>query len=181
MKVIGKIFAVIFCIIYYFALTGLLLSAFVSNTLSGNYYADIFTNIDLKTIKASDLGEFFNEGQFDEDASLEDVIIEYFAAGNVEEEKIQALLNDKEARNKAGKVIGEIVSYAMGGEKPQISREEIKSFFDNPVVTDVTGNPTEENIDYLYNQINKAIEEVEGGINVGDNTKRNTNTVEVIR
>lgn len=180
MKVIGKILAVIICTIYSILLTVLIVLGFGTNVVSSNYYANVLENIDLQTIKVSDLEDFFDENQFDKDATLEDVLIEYFSEEDVDEAKIKALLNDKKARKTAGKVIGEIASYAMGGEKPEITRKEIEDFFDNPVVIDVTGKPTKEDIDNLYEEINEAIEEVKGGIDSG-NTKRNSESVEVLR
>lgn len=178
MKVIGKIFAVIICVVYFFLLTGLMVAGFGTNIVSSNYYSNVFESIDLEKLKVSDLSEFFNEGEFDEDATLEDVVIEYFAKENPDEAKIKVLINDKKVRKTAGKVLGDIISYSMGGEKPEITRNEIEDFFNNPVVKDVTGEPTEENIDYVYDQLNKAIEEVEGGMN-GRNAKRNSSSVKI--
>lgn len=176
MKIVGKIFAVIFCIIYFFVLMGFMVFDFAGNVVSSNYYANIFENIDLETIKVSDLKGFFNEGEYDSNATLEDVIVNFFSEEDIEERKVKALLNDKTARKTIGKVIGDLVSYAMGGEKPAITRNDIKSFFNNSVVTDITGIPTEENIDYVYEELNKAIEEVDGGKNVR-NSERNSNSV----
>lgn len=180
MKVVGKFFAIIFCIIYFFVLTFLMILAFAGNALSSNYYSDVFENIDLKSIKVSDLNGLFNEGQFSNDATLEDVLVEYFDNETVDENKVRELINNKEVKKTAGKVIGQIVSYAIGGEKPEITRKEIENFFESSVVTDVIGKPTEENIDDVYNQLNEIIEEMKGGINNG-NTKRDTNTVEIYR
>lgn len=169
MKIVGKFFAVIFCIIFYFILTGLMMLTFASNIFNSNYYASILEDINLKEIRVSDLGDLINEKEFKGSDTLEIVLVNYLGKANIEESKAKELLNNKKVRKTIGKLLGEIIVYSIGGEKPSMSKDDIKDFFDNDVVIGITGKITDENVDFIYSQIDDIVENAKEGINVSDN------------
>lgn len=190
MKIVGKIFAVLFCIIYFFLLTGFMSLSLVRNLSNGNYYSEVLTEIDLNKIRISDMGNFFDGSGLDEDATLEDAVVKFFESSDVDEEKVRKLIDNKEIREFIGNFVGDYVNYTMGGEKPVLVETEVKKVLTNPDLTSIVGEPTEEELDNMYNQLTEFIDNViekgldegldssiENGGNYSGNTQRNDTVV----
>lgn len=184
LKVFGKIFAVLFCIIYFFGLTAIMTLMISRNLVSENYYSKVFRDIDLSSIVLSDLGEFselLEDSGLDETATLEDLAIKFLTNGELfSEEKARAIVQNEEIRSIVGEFVGEFINYAMGGEAPEISKSDLETVLRNPDLNSVTGVPTDEDIDRIYDQLNIAIKDIveEGGIN-NEHFERNDESVVV--
>lgn len=168
MKILGKIIAVLFCIIYFFLMTVFMTLTFAMNLVSGDYYADVFKGLDLKGIKISDLGEFGEEFEFgeelEEDATLEDVLVYELKEGGVSDTTARAILENKEIREVVGKFVGEFINYNLGGEAPTISRNDVETILKNKDVIDAIGEtPTDEEIDTLYDNLLEMVEDIKEG------------------
>lgn len=160
MKKIRKVFDIILNVAYFLILIGLFLLIFARDFISSKIYSNVLENTDLESVKVSDLGGIINKSQYVDDATLEDVFVSLFTKEDVEEEKVKALVNDKKIKQMVGEIAGDVINYTKGGKKPYVSKKEVKKLFENQVVVDVAGDPTDENIGYVYNQINNLIEEV---------------------
>ncbi len=180
LKVIGKIFAVIFCIVYFFLLTGFMTISFAGNFLSGDYYGKVLEKIDLKTIKMSDLGDFLEGSDLDADATVEDALIKYIVESGTDEEKAIALVENKEVKRLLGKYIGQYVNFNVTGEIPKVEKKDVEDLLSIPDLTSIIGEPTQEDIDKVYNQLNDLVNEiVEGPGDKGGNDSRNE-TINII-
>lgn len=175
LKITGKVFAGIYSFLYYFILTGLLVIVFVGKLFSGNYYAKVLNNIDLDTIKIADMGELFEGSGLDEDLSLQDALVYYFTEGGIEEEKAIAIIEDEEIRTMVGEFIGNYLNYSVGGEKPSVSRADVKKLMKNPNIVAIMGKPTEEEIDEGYDNVCNLIDEIieNGGVLIDDSERDN--------
>lgn len=184
LKVFGKIIAVLFCIVYFFCLTAIMTLMISRNLVSSNYYSRVFKDIDLNAIVLSDLGEFselLEDSGLDETATLEDLAIKFLTNGELfSEEKARAIVQNEEIRSIVGEFVGEFINYAMGGEAPEISKSDLETVLRNPDLNSVTGVPTDEDIDRIYDQLNIAIKDIveEGGIN-NEHFERNDESVVV--
>lgn len=176
-KVIGKIFAILFSIFYFFAFSLLMIVAFANNLLSGDYYAGILKNIDLNKIKVSELGEFFNGAEVSKDASVEEALVSVVTKSGVEEKTAVAVVENDEIREIIGNFIGDYINYKVGGSKPEIKKSDVENLLTNPDVIRAIGKkPSTEEIDKIYNQLNDFAKEAinGGGVNNG-NSKRTIN------
>lgn len=175
LKVFGKIIAVIICIVYFFGLFGIMTALFASNLLSKEYYSDIIESMDFESMKLSDFGDLFEDSGLDENMTLEEAFVEYFTQDEVEKEKALAIVNNEEIRELVGGFFGEVMDYFLGGQKPTVTRDEVKSLLTNPDFVAAAGEPKEEDIDEIYNSIIEFIEELdEVGGNFNGSTKRDT-------
>ena len=160
LKVIGKIVAVIFCIVYFFLLTGIMTITFAGSLLSGDYYSSVLEKIDFKTIKIADIGIPIEGSGLGEDATVEDVVVKYFTEGGATEEQATAIVENKEIKQVLGKYIGEYVNFTVTGEKPKVDKKDIEKVFKNPDFVSAAGEVTQEQIDEVYDSLTKAVEEL---------------------
>lgn len=162
LKSLGKVLAVILCIVYCFCLIAFISMSFAGKLLSGSYYAKVLQDIDLKEIKLSDLGDFSNVSNLSGDATLEDALVETLKEGDVDEKTAYAIVENNEIRGIVGNYIGEYINYNFGGEKPIIVKEDVEKVLMNPDVIKAIGKiPTAKDIDSVYDQLNGLITEIE--------------------
>lgn len=186
LKVVGKIFAVLFCIVYFFVLSGLMTISFAMNLLSGNYYVTILKNVDLGKIKVSELGDAIDEIKgldeidIDEDTTVEEVLISLLKESGVDENTAIAIIENNEIREIIGNFIGDYMNYIAGdGERPKINKQDVKTILTNPDVVRAYGKqPTDEDIDKIYDQLNELANEIieNGGVK-NDNSERINDSV----
>lgn len=164
MRILGKIIAVLFSIIYFFLMTAFMILTFAMNFVSGDYYANVFKSLDLKEIKISDLGELKEGFDLGEDANLEDVLVQGLTESGVSDETAKAIIDNKEIREVLGNFIGEYINYNLGGEEPTISRSEVETIYKNKDVIAAIGHtPTDEEIDMVYDNLLEVVEEIKEG------------------
>lgn len=174
LKVIGKIFAVLFCIVYFFVLLAFVTTFFATNFLKGDFYSNVITNIDLKNIKLSELDDVDFGIDMPEDATLNDVLVEALKRGGMEENVANKVMENKEIKELLGDVIGEYVSYSIiGGEAPVVTREDILVLANNKDITDAFGKPTDEEINNLVEQLNALLASESIPNNGGNETSKN--------
>lgn len=178
LKILGKFFAVIFSIVFFFVLTGFMSALFARNITSANYYSDVIENIDLDTMKVSDLNEFFDIGDLDPDATLEDALIDALTEESGDAVAAKSLVNNKEIRSIVGKFLGDFINYYLGGEKPNVSKKDLETILTNSDYVKLAGErPTQKEIDNIYNDIVDGLEEAkenlkESGGEIGNTRNR---------
>lgn len=162
MKVIGKIFAVVFSTIYFFILLALLIINFGTNILKGDFYVSILKSVDLKTIKVSDLGNIIGTDEIDEGTTLEEVLIESLEESGIDKQVGIEILENDEIKEVVGKFIGEYINYSVTKENvPEISKEDINKIINNASVKKVIGNELDGmSIDEIYDELNSEIKDM---------------------
>lgn len=166
LKIIGKIFAVLFSTVYFFILTGFVILFFGSNLLSTVYYKDVLKSIDLKEIKVKDLNINTDELVIDENTSVQDIIVEGLEESGLNNEMSVAIVENEEIRGILGTYIGEYVNYQVsGGEIPEIKLEDVKTVLTNELIIEAVGEtPTDEDIEKVYEELNNLTRDyIDGG------------------
>lgn len=162
MKVLGKIIAVLYSIIFVFALTGVSLLIGASNLLDGSFYTEVLKSVDLNEINASDLGLTDNP-----DESLQDVLVNQLSESGLDKQVSEAILNNEEIKEVVGDVIGQVIDYTAGiGEAPKVTTEQAKVILNNKNVKQLLDEDlTDEDINELVNGLNEFLKEFadEGG------------------
>lgn len=179
LKIIGKIFAVLFSAVYFFALASFVILFFGSNLLSTTYYKSVLKSIDLKEIKIKDLNVNINELDIDENTSVQDIIVEGLEELGLNNEMSIAIVENEEIREILGTYIGEFVNYQVsGGEMPEIKLEDVKTVLTNELIIEAAGKtPTDEDIEKVYEELNNLTRDYIDG---GGETNEHSNTVNPI-
>lgn len=164
MKVLGKIAAILYSIIFVLAFFGVSLLVGASNLLNGSFYTSVLKSVDLNEINASDLGLTDNP-----DESLEDVLINQLSESGLDKQVSEAILNNDEIKEVVGDVIGQVINYTINkGEAPKITKDQAKTILDNKDVKKMLDEDfTDEDINELVSELNEFLKEFadEGGFN----------------
>jgi len=154
MKVIGKIFAVIFSCIFGIIIFSFSIVSFASSIYTEDFYSNIFKNIDLSTIKLSDLG-------VDVDGTVEDYLVDVLDKAGIDSEISRNIIRNDEIKEVLGEFVSECVEYATTKEEiPQIEKEDVNKILNNKDVKEIVKDKiSEEDIDELINEVNKLIKE----------------------
>lgn len=163
MKIIGKMFAVIFSSVFGIILFAFSLVTFVSSIYTEDFYTNIFKNIDLSAIKLSDLG-------IDLEGTLEDYLVSALEEVGIDKEASISILRNDEIKEVLGEFVSDCVEYATNKEElPKIEKEDINKILDNKEVKEVVKDKIkEEDIDELITEVNNLIKENIGSINIDD-------------
>lgn len=158
MKFIGKFFAIIFSIIYFFALIGLITVNYSTNFLKGDFYYKVLDSIDLDEIKISSISNV--ELEDNEDASLKDILVEGLTNTGMDEETANSILENENFKKVIGNIIQEVIDYQLNKENiPEVSKEDIILITSDK---NITGDKTfsDEEIEEIQENLNKLLEQI---------------------
>lgn len=164
MKIVGKIFAVLYTIVFSVFLLAFSLILPVSNGLNASFFSGLLNTIELSEIKAKDLG--FSD---DPNISLEDALVDTIAEMGIDKNVAKEIMENEEIKDLAGNLLEKFVNYTINPEEvPQISREEVETVLNNSAVKEVMDSSiSSEDIDEIVKEANKALKEMckDGGVN----------------
>lgn len=154
MKILGKIIAVLYSIIFTLAIVLVSILITSSNLLRGDFYTELLTNVDLKEISASDLGLSEEEG-----TNLEDALVDKLTDFGFTESASVSMLQSKEIKEVLGNVIGQVINYNINkGDAPKVTKDQVKVIFDNEEVKKtLDADFSDEDINELVENINEML------------------------
>lgn len=158
MKIVGKIIAVLYSILFVLILFGMSLLIASTNLLKGDFYADLLKNVNLKEIDASSLGLSDEEG-----VTLEDALADKLSDIGLSKSTSKAILENAEIKEVVGDVIGQVINYKVGnGNAPKVTKEQVKTVFENEEVKKAFGGESidSEDLDEMVNEINSMLKEL---------------------
>lgn len=166
MKIIGKVFSLIFSIIFFIGITIFGFLFLTSKFFNPNYYTEMLDSIEIKEIKVSELGIEDLTNEFG-DVTIEEAIVISLEKEDIDSEVALEIIESKEIKEILGKVISGIVDYEVTNETlPQLDKTDIDKLLDNKQINEII---QKENIEIdreeLLNQINKTLKEELGDIN----------------
>lgn len=166
MKIIRNILAGFISIIYLVMLFVMILISFASNAFSANYYKEILTENDLSKVKVSDLGITSLSEQFDEDATVEDILVEPLEKSGISKDDAIKIVNSPKVNDVVGNFLSDTMNYLTNnGEIPQLNYQDAIDIINSDEVSSVLENkPDEEEIKLIVDKLNEFIlEKLEGG------------------
>lgn len=172
MKIVGKIFASMYCTFFALIVFVFMVLSFATSILEPDYISSTITNSNFMEMKVADI-EF--EGKediiqhFGEDVTVEEAIIKAFSEEmGVRENLITEALEDEEIIEFIGEVAGIFVDYTMTNDLPVISYDDYKNVFEKQVVQEIL-----KDLDYSTQDIKDLIDlynnERENWMNINNN------------
>lgn len=154
MKILKKLISIMLSIILFFVLILFSGISFVSNFYSKEYYTNLMKNIDLDTVKLTDIG-------IDEEGTVEDYLVDELNEMGLEKDLSRKIIRSDEVKEVVGTFVADWVEYSSNGKDiPQISREDVDKVLSNDDVKSVIDEElTDEEINKLIEIINDAIKE----------------------
>lgn len=165
MKIVGKLFAFIFSIIYCVVLTAFITLNYSTNLLKGEFYTEILNKVDLNEVEVKVKDNITGE---ETNVPLNELVIEGLTENGMSEEDATKIIANENIKRVLGNVVGEIVNYQLNkGDTPEVSKEDIKSIINDPDLNKNTEILTDEEINELQQNINLFLSKLalEGGFN----------------
>ena len=165
MKIIGKLFAFIFSIIYCVVLTAFITLNYSTNLLKGEFYTEILNKVDLNEIELKVKDNITGE---ETNVPLKDLVIEGLTENGMSEEDATKIIENENIKRVLGNVVGEIINYQLNkGDIPEVSKEDIESIINDPDLNKNRETLTDEEINELQQNINSFLSKLalEGGFN----------------
>jgi len=165
MKVFGNILAGFVSFLYFIFLLAMLLILFISNIFKKDYYQDILNEIKLSEIKLADFGITELDGEFNEDATVEDVLVKAFEESGIAKNDDLKIINNKKINEVVGEFISDTVLYITTEEKiPQVDYQDVLEIiksddFSNVLDVEITDAEVKEIVDELNQLIKDEIGE----------------------
>lgn len=163
MKIVGKIFAILFSVLFGIILFAFSIVTFVSSIYNENFYENILKNIDLSTIKLSDLG-------VDLEGTVEDYLVYSLNEIGFDSETSRSIIRNDEIKEVLGEFVSDCVEYAIKKEEiPQIEKEDIDKILNNKEVKEkIESKIKDEDINKLVKEVNNFIKDNIGKISIDD-------------
>ncbi|MBE6140370.1 MAG: hypothetical protein E7172_02415 [Firmicutes bacterium] len=165
MKVFGNILAGFVSFLYFIFLLAMLLILFISNIFKKDYYQDILNEIKLSEIKLADFGITELDGEFNEDATVEDVLVKAFEESGIAKNDALKIINNEKINEVVGEFISDTVLYITTEEKiPQVDYQDVLEIiksddFSNVLDVEITDAEVKEIVDELNQLIKDEIGE----------------------
>lgn len=165
MKIVGKIFAVLYSVIFSLLIFVCSLGLVVTNVFTPSFFKDALKSVDLNELSAKDLGL-----SDDPNASLGDALADTLAEAGFDKAVAKKIMENEEIKEVAGDVIGKFVNYQSTGEVPQVSKSDVQKVINNPDVKQIIGTSiSDADINEMVNEVNNMLKELceEGGASFG--------------
>ena len=163
MKIVGKIIAVIYSLVFTIVLICFMFGFFGRTILNEKFFAQAIRDLDFSQIKLEDLHleEYFS--QYEGNYSLADVIEDELEDAGINTEEVKKIINDKDLKEFVGVKINEALKSGINGEEiEELSVSEVKSALK---VLELSEEENEELTDYLNDLITKFNKEVKNEAN----------------
>lgn len=154
MKIVGKIFAVLYGVLFSFILV--IFGAFFmgKDFISKEFITEVIKTADLSEVTIEDINVPELTEKYGSKATVEDVLISEMVKHGLTEEKARELLNDEKLREYIANKAGDSLDNVLSGKKvTKVTAEELKDVL---AVLELTDDEATQLADY----INDIIDEV---------------------
>ncbi len=163
MKIVGKIFASIYSILFVFISLCFLSLFFTRTFISRDFLVSSLKKIDLEAIKVEDLGTNDYFADYDENITLSEAITNEMEKAGIDKEKAEEIVNDEKLREFIGDKANEVIEAIANEEEIKVvTNDEVK---DALGVLELTEDNYQEVTDFLnevISEVNKEVQNARG-------------------
>ncbi len=163
MKIVGKIFASIYSILFVFISLCFLSLFFTRTFISRDFLVSSLKKIDLEAIKVEDLGTNDYFANYDENVTLSEAITNEMEKAGIDKEKAEEIVNDEKLREFIGDKANEVIEAIANEEEIKVvTNDEVK---DALGVLELTEDNYQEVTDFLnevISEVNKEVQNARG-------------------